>query len=107
MRLAPVILFSAGEDEAESLVCRQAALTHGEEAALATGKFGRLLYQTATSGLSLESIPADVRRRKRREASASGFYKDTLEAALWAVANTSTFEDAVIQAVNLGDDAAV
>jgi len=80
-------------------------LTHGEDAARATGWFGRLLFKTAISGFDLASIPADISKRKRNEVSASGFYKDTLEAAMWAVANTSSFEDAVIQAVNLGDDA--
>jgi ADP-ribosyl-[dinitrogen reductase] hydrolase len=105
MRLAPAVLFASSEDEAESLGYRQSVLTHGEDAARATGWFGRLLFKTAASGFELASIPADIPGRKRAEVSASGFYKDTLEAALWAVANTSSFEDAVIQAVNLGDDA--
>ena len=30
---------------------------------------------------------------------------DTLQSALWAVENSSSFEDAVLKAVNLGDDA--
>jgi ADP-ribosyl-[dinitrogen reductase] hydrolase len=105
MRLAPVVLFASSEEEAESLAYRQSVLTHGEEAARATGWFGRLLFKTAISGLELASIPADISNRKRNDVSPSGFYKDTLEAAIWAVANTSSFEDAIIQAVNLGDDA--
>jgi ADP-ribosyl-[dinitrogen reductase] hydrolase len=35
----------------------------------------------------------------------SGFVVDTLQAAFWAVDSTATFADAVIAAVNLGDDA--
>lgn len=105
MRLAPVVLFATNENEAESLAYDQSSLTHGEDAAKATGWFGRLLFKTAISGFDLASIPADISNRKRNEVSASGFYKDTLEAAMWAVATTSSFEDAVIQAVNLGDDA--
>src|SRR5271165_2333115 len=31
------------------------------------------------------AIPADISNRKRNEVSASGFYQDTLEAAMWAV----------------------
>lgn len=37
--------------------------------------------------------------------SSTGHVLRTLEAALWAVETTETFEDAVIRAVNLGDDA--
>jgi ADP-ribosyl-[dinitrogen reductase] hydrolase len=105
MRLAPVVLFASNENEAESLAYEQSVLTHGEDAARATGWFGRLLFITAISGFDLASIPAEISKRKRNDVSASGFHKNTLEAALWAVASTSSFEDAVIQAVNLGDDA--
>ena len=105
MRLAPAVMFASNEEEAETLAYKQSVLTHGEDAARATGWFGRLMFKTATSGFELASIPADISNRKRNDVSASGFYKDTLEAALWAVASTSSFEDAVIQAVNLGDDA--
>ena len=35
----------------------------------------------------------------------SGYVGHTLEAALWAVARTTNFEDAVLLAANLGDDA--
>lgn len=104
MRLAPVVLFASNEGEAESLAYEQSLLTHGEDAARATGWFGKLLFKTATSGFDPTSIPPDVPNRKRDQLSSSGFYKNTLEAALWAVANTSSFEDAVVQAVNLGDD---
>lgn len=105
MRLAPIVLFASTADEAESLAYEQSVLTHGEDAARATGWFGRLLFQTATSGWAATAIPAEIPARQRDQVSASGFYKHTLEAALWAVANTSSFEEAVVQAVNLGDDA--
>jgi ADP-ribosyl-[dinitrogen reductase] hydrolase len=105
MRVAPIVLFASDQDEAESLAYEQSILTHGEDAARATGWFGRLLFISATSGFELALIPADILDRKRKDVSASGFYKDTLEAAIWAVATTFSFEDAVIQAVNLGDDA--
>lgn len=35
----------------------------------------------------------------------TGYAVDTLHAAIWAVAQTDSFEDAVLKAVNLGDDA--
>jgi ADP-ribosyl-[dinitrogen reductase] hydrolase len=105
MRLAPVVLFASNEEEAESLAYEQSILTHGEEAARATAWFGRLLFHSAMHGLDAEAIPTEIRRRNRNRVSSSGFYKDTMEAAMWAVAGTSTFEEAVIQAVNFGDDA--
>lgn len=102
MRVAPVVLFASSEEEAEALGYAQSVLTHGEDAARATGWFARLLFRTALIGLEL---PTEIGQRTRDAVSSSGFYRDTLEAAIWAVASTSTFEDAVIQAVNLGDDA--
>lgn len=38
------------------------------------------------------------------EIKSTGFVIDTLEAALWAVATTDNFKDAILKAVNLGDD---
>ena len=104
MRLAPVVLFASNEAEAEALSYEQSVLTHGEEAARPTGWFGGLLFRTASSGFDPAAVPANIRNRNRSEVSASGFYKNTLEAAVWAVSNTTSFEDALIQAVNLGDD---
>lgn len=34
----------------------------------------------------------------------SGYVVDTLEAALWSIATTDSYKDAVLKAVNLGDD---
>jgi len=45
-------------------------------------------------------------RRKPRDAIRStGYVVDSLEAALWCVARTTRFRDAVLLAANLGDDA--
>jgi ADP-ribosyl-[dinitrogen reductase] hydrolase len=35
----------------------------------------------------------------------SGYVVDSLEAALWCFLHTTSFKDAVLKAVNLGDDA--
>ena len=45
------------------------------------------------------------RGKARNDIRSSGYVVDTLEAALWAVAESETFEEAVLKAVNLGDDA--
>ena len=39
------------------------------------------------------------------EIKSSGYVIDTLNAAIWAVENSQSFEGAVLKAVNLGDDA--
>jgi hypothetical protein len=39
------------------------------------------------------------------EIKSTGYVVDSLEAALWSFVSTSSFEDAVLKAVNLGDDA--
>ena len=39
------------------------------------------------------------------EIKSSGYVIDTLNAAIWAVENSQSFEHAVLKAVNLGDDA--
>ena len=41
----------------------------------------------------------------REEVQNSGYVRHTYEAAWWCVQNTSSFEEAVIEAVNLGGDA--
>lgn len=43
--------------------------------------------------------------RLRKDLPNSGWVRHTLESALWAVLTTQSFEDALIQAVNLGNDA--
>jgi len=44
------------------------------------------------------------RTKNRAVISSSGYVVHTLEAALWSVANTNSFEEALILAVNLADD---
>jgi ADP-ribosylglycohydrolase len=45
------------------------------------------------------------RGKARGDIRLSGYVVDTLEAALWSVSGSTTFEEAVLKAVNLGDDA--
>ncbi len=41
---------------------------------------------------------------EKEKIKSSGYVKDTLEAAIWTLENTDNFRDAIITAVNLGDD---
>ncbi len=65
-------------------------------------------------GRAVEDLPlSDGVRKVIREAPAktreqlenSGWVRHTLESAVWGLLTTSTFEDAVVQVANLGNDA--
>ncbi len=47
---------------------------------------------------------ATIDKLSRDEISSSGYVVDTLEAVLWVLANTNSMEEALISAVNLGED---
>ena len=50
-------------------------------------------------------VAGSYRTRRPPEVRGTGYVVDTLEAALWAFAQGSDFEQAVLAAVNLGEDA--
>ena len=50
-------------------------------------------------------MAGSLRGRPRNEIDSSGYVVDTLEAALWSVARTGNFRNAVLLAANLADDA--
>jgi ADP-ribosyl-[dinitrogen reductase] hydrolase len=47
----------------------------------------------------------EYKQKTRNQIRSTGYAIDTLEAALWAVWNTDNFEDAILLAANLADDA--
>jgi ADP-ribosyl-[dinitrogen reductase] hydrolase len=86
-----------------------AALMHGEarEEVLSPGWPAlKTLTDDAPLHPLIQEIAAGSFRRKQPPAiEGSGWVVKSLEAALWAFHNAATFEQAVLQAVNLGDDA--
>ncbi len=46
----------------------------------------------------------DFEKIKRKEIKSSGYVVDTLEAAIWCLLNTESYEECVLEAVNLGED---
>jgi len=122
MRLAPVaVRHHADETLAMEVARRQSETTHAAEACLeACAWFARLLVR-AINGLSRDDLlapgtwagpeaVADIasgawRDKGRSDIRSSGYVIHTLEAAVWCVAKASSFEEAVVEAVNLGDDA--
>lgn len=122
MKLAPIALAYAGDvDAAVRYAGESARTTHGApEAVDATCWFAVLLVEALNGtgkaellrrreaggdprlaailgGSFLERTPPAIR--------GGGYIVDALEAALWAVASTDSFEACVLAAVNLGDDA--
>ncbi len=86
-----------------------AALIHGEdrEAVLSPDwKPLQLLNEIRPlHPLILEVARGSFRRKEPPEIQGSGWVVKSLEASLWAFHHAETFEDAVLNAVNLGDDA--
>lgn len=49
-------------------------------------------------------INGNLLKLKEKEINSSGYVVDSLEAALWSVLTTNSFEECVLKAVNLGED---
>ena len=121
MRLAPVpVLFSDDKPKALGIAVEQSFTTHSSEVAAEACAFACHIIVDLINGKTwdsaidatpndmqfLQDIPSGGWKTKTRdEISSSGYVLHTLEAALWCVDQTQTFNEAVLLAVNLGDDA--
>jgi ADP-ribosyl-[dinitrogen reductase] hydrolase len=73
---------------------------------------GMSLYDAYDAALREVELPQGLAqtirlapRRKREELRNTGWVRHTIESALWGLLNTYSFEDALVQAINLGADA--
>jgi ADP-ribosyl-[dinitrogen reductase] hydrolase len=86
-----------------------AALIHGEDKEHVLSPDWKVLQQLNQEKplhpLILEVAQGSFRHKQPPEISGSGWVVKSLEAALWAFHNSDNFDDAVLRAVNLGDDA--
>jgi ADP-ribosyl-[dinitrogen reductase] hydrolase len=122
MRLAPVALrFFGDRAKLRDVAARQSRTTHGAfETVDACIAYAELLADAiegmpesevlAPRRLELAgSIPTILagswRGKARAKIRASGYVAHSLEAALWSVGRSGTFEGAVLSAANLGEDA--
>ncbi|ESQ76430.1 ADP-ribosylglycohydrolase family protein [Asticcacaulis sp. AC402] len=122
MRVSPVaIRWHDQPDEAAKRAREQSCTTHASPLCLeACDVFSRMLCAamhgadkaeivSKISGLSHANFARftqpDWIEKRRDEIKSSGYVVDTLEAALWAFWHSETFEEAVLLAANLGDDA--
>lgn len=123
MRLAPLVLFFHPDEAAVRQHARLGtATTHAAPEALACSELMAEVLMRGLTGMAkddmmrigeragdppaVQAIRAGAYRDKPASAiEGSGYCVASLEAALWCVARAATFEEAVLMAANLGDDA--
>lgn len=123
MRLAPVAcMHFRNNDILRKIAVKQSQATHCSELSSAAAEMlGWLLgllidgadWQSALNAVWNDRWPEEIKAISRAawatkttdEIYSTGYVVHTLEAAMWAVGTTSSFEDALIKAVNLGHDA--
>lgn len=124
MRLAPVPMFYFPDLEAaERFAAESSRTTHGAQECLdACRLLARVLVRALAGRPKEEVLLADAETfggspkivaiargdylgKAESEVKGSGYVVQSLEAALWCVARTDTFREAVLMAANLGDDA--
>ena len=124
MRLAPVVLWYFPDPwAAEHFAAESSKTTHGTEECIDACRFlARVLFRALEARSKEDVLMADrgsfmgaqaiaaladggFRGKPRREIRGSGYVVESLEAALWCFDRASSFEEAVLLAANLGDDA--
>jgi ADP-ribosylglycohydrolase/protein-tyrosine phosphatase len=120
MKLAPVPLaYAADPAAAVARAAESARTTHGAPQAIDAARYfaavmlGALHTGELTPAWDVEPLHPEVaeiaagsfRTREPPAIRGTGYVVDSLEAALWAVHGAASFEDAVLRAANLGDDA--
>jgi len=123
MRLAPVpIRWWHDPVQAEAISRKQSLTTHAAPEAVDACALLARIITSAIHGRERDAVlspqidpdwqPAiqaiaagSWRSKNEADILSTGYVVHTLEAALWAVATTTSFEDAVLRAVNLGHDA--
>jgi ADP-ribosyl-[dinitrogen reductase] hydrolase len=124
MRLAPVpIYFQDTPEEAIRMSCRQSRTTHQAPECIAACRLFAEVLIRALQGLMKEAVLAPVqldtsmssalmliaageyKTKPETQIKGSGYVLESLEAAFWCFWQTDNFNDCVLLAANLGDDA--
>lgn len=61
-------------------------------------------YKDISLNIYKRLLVDDISKLKENDIKSSGYVVDTLEATLWTILTTSSYKEAVLKAVNLGDD---
>jgi ADP-ribosyl-[dinitrogen reductase] hydrolase len=120
MRLAPVPMrYAYNKEGAIDLCAFSSRTTHGARTAVdACRLFGAMLvdvlngehdkdvlnYQLLDLCTKIDRFTHPVYFMQLKNAKGSGYVVESLEAAIWCFLTSSSFEEAVLKAVNLGDD---
>lgn len=123
MRLAPIPMFYFVDDaQRAEYAAASARTTHGAQESIECTQLFAEMLRSALAGSSKEDIlfatgfkayaplvqnlvDGDWRNKEVSAIRGTGYVIESLEAALWCFWHTSTFEEAVLTAANLGDDA--
>jgi ADP-ribosyl-[dinitrogen reductase] hydrolase len=125
MRIAPVAIrhHDRGTAELAKLGAESSAPTHASPICLSASSYLTVLLAALIKGESREAVLANdwcklelhqsvetvakgsFDRKHPSEIRGTGYVVDCLEAALWAFNKANSFQEAVLGAVNLGDDA--
>lgn len=123
MRLSPVaVRYWNGPDRLRDAARRQSYTTHGAQEAVDACEAFSAILATAIQGKPLTNvlsasyghslcdgvqtiIGGSWKAKHRNDIRSSGYVLHSLEAALWCVGSSGSFSEAVLKAVNLGDDA--
>lgn len=106
MRILPLAFTDADYD----IIGKVSAITHAHRVSIQYCiyyvRIARALLggENITKAVSIYKDYSEITGRVQSDVLSSGFVVDTLEAALWCLCTTDNFKDAVLRAVNLGDD---
>jgi ADP-ribosyl-[dinitrogen reductase] hydrolase len=100
----------------------QSRVTHPHADCVAACVYVNVMIYHLLRGISLDAAQAaaisqaplpeafhemvtEAPKQERQNLLNSGWVRHTLESVIWGLANTTSFEDALVQVVNLGEDA--
>lgn len=101
MRILPLAFTDASDNEIEEV----SGITHAHEISKKACLDYVHLARKLIAGEKLEDLGFDeIKKKNEDEIQSTGFVLHTLEASIWCILNTSSYKEAVLKAVNLGDD---
>lgn len=98
MRILPLAFFDVTDEE----IMKVSAITHGHELSMNACVEYVHLARHLIEGKEIKK--ESIRKKSMEEIESSGFVGHTLEASIWCLLRTSSYPEAVLTAVNLGDD---
>ena len=101
IRILPLAFTDASDAEIEKV----SSITHAHEISRKACLDYVHLARKLIGGEKLEGLGLDdLKKKSEEEINSTGFVLHTLESSLWCILKTNNYKDAVLKAVNLGDD---